>query len=239
MIRLQKYISDAGYCSRRKAELLMQEGRVCVNGEKVTQLGTKVDELQDRVTVDGTLLKLTERKVYLLLNKPKGVLTSITDDRGRATVVDLLEEVEERVYPVGRLDYDSRGMLILTNDGDFAYRLTHPKHRIPKTYVVKLDKLIDRKDLQKLEKGVTVEDYRAIAQEARLLSVKQEKPEVLITISQGKNRQVRKMFEAIGYLVTDLKRISIGALQMGKLAEGKWRYLKKTELELLERKGQR
>ncbi len=235
MIRLQKYISDAGYCSRRKAELLIQEGRICVNGQKVTQLGTKVDELKDQVVVDGTWLKITDQKVYILFNKPKGVLTSVTDDRGRKTVTDLLEDVEARVYPVGRLDYDSRGMLILTNDGDFAYRLTHPKHQIPKTYVVKLDKLIDQKDLKKLEKGIQVEDYRAVAQEARILSVKQEKPEVLITISQGKNRQVRKMFEEIGYLVTDLKRISIGALKMGKLAEGKWKYLKKTELELLER----
>ena len=235
MVRLQKYMSDAGFCSRRKAEQLILQGRVAVDGERITQLGTKVDETKAKVTVDGKTLRTLTRKVYLLLNKPKGVLTTVTDDRGRKTVMDLLDGVETRVYPVGRLDYDSRGMLLLTNDGDFAYRLTHPKHQIAKTYVVKLDKPVSETDLKKLERGVIVEDYRAVAREARILSGKQGKTEVLITITQGKNRQVRKMFEAIGYLVTDLKRISIGDLKLGNLAEGKWRYLKKTECEQIER----
>lgn len=235
MVRLQKYMSDAGFCSRRKAEQFILQGRVTVDGEKVTQLGTKVDETKAEVAVDGKTLRAMARKVYLLLNKPKGVLTTVTDDRGRKTVMDLLDGVETRVYPVGRLDYDSRGMLLLTNDGEFAYRLTHPKHQIAKTYVVKLDKPVSESDLEQLKRGVRVEDYKAVAREARILSGRQEKTEVLITIMQGKNRQVRKMFEAIGYLVTDLKRISIGELKLGKLAEGKWRYLKKTECEQIER----
>lgn len=234
MIRLQKYISEAGYCSRRKAEQLILEGRVTVDGKVVSQLGTKVDEACGKVAIDGEGLHLPETRTYILLNKPRGVLTSVTDDRGRITVTDLLDGVETRVYPVGRLDYDSRGMLILTDDGAFAYRLTHPKHQIAKTYIATLDKPIPEADLRKLERGVSVEDYQAVAKEARIVSQKREKTEVLITITQGKNRQIRKMFEAIGYVVTDLKRISIGALQLGKLKEGTWRYLKKTECEMLE-----
>ena len=237
MIRLQKYMSEAGYCSRRKAEQLILEGRVTVDGKRAAQLGTKVDEEHVKVAVDGKVLKRSAKKIYILLNKPRGVLTTVTDDRGRTTVTDLLDGVEVRVYPVGRLDYDSRGMLVLTNDGEFAYRLTHPKHQIAKTYIAKLDKPVSETDLKKLERGIVVEDYKAVAKEARIISVKQEKPEVLITITQGKNRQIRKMFETIGYLVTDLKRISIGDLKLGKLAEGKWRYLKKTECEMLERHG--
>ena len=230
MMRLQKYMSEAGLCSRRKAETMILEGRVQVNGRTVTQLGTRVEET-DQVSVDGKLIKPVQKKVYILLNKPKGVLTTVSDDRGRRTVLSLLDGIDVRVYPVGRLDYDSRGMLILTNDGDFAYQLTHPKHQIDKTYIARLDKLVPETELKKLEKGITVEDYKAKAKEARIIAVRQEKPEVLITISQGKNRQVRKMFEAIGFHVTDLKRISIGKLRLGKLAEGKWRYLKREERE--------
>ncbi|MBR4892383.1 MAG: rRNA pseudouridine synthase [Clostridia bacterium] len=227
MVRLQKFISECGYTSRRKAEEMILNKRVKVNGV-IAELGVKVDELTDRVEIDGKLIKKEDEKVYIMINKPTGYLSSVSDDRGRKTVVDLLN-IKERVFPVGRLDYDTEGLLILTNDGEFTYKVTHPKFEITKTYVATLNKNLIKEDKQKLLDGVTIEDYIAIA--SVIEEINEEKKEVLITISQGKNRQVRKMFESVGYKVLKLKRISIGNLMLGSLKRGEWKKLSQKELD--------
>lgn len=226
MVRLQKFISDAGYTSRRKAEELIEKGQVKVNGVVAT-LGMKIDETLDEVEINGEILKSEENKVYIMLNKPTGYLSSVTDDRGRKTVVELID-IKERIFPVGRLDYDTEGLLVLTNDGEFTYKVTHPKFEITKTYVATLNKKIDKAHTEKLKNGVDIEDYRAVAKEIDIIN--EEKKEVLITISQGKNRQVRKMFEAVGYKVVALKRISIGKLLLGTLKTGQWKYLTEKDI---------
>lgn len=229
MIRLQKYISNSGVTSRRKSEELISQGRVKVNGIVAT-LGCSVDETTDIVEIDSKVISREENKVYIMLNKPTGYLSSVTDDRGRKTVVDLID-IKERIFPVGRLDYDTEGLLLLTNDGEFTYKITHPKFEITKTYVATLNKKVNSKDLECLLKGVKIEDYIAKAKEISLIN--EEKNEVLITISQGKNRQVRKMFEKIGYKVVTLKRISIGKLMLGTLKTGEWKTLSLKELDRL------
>lgn len=226
MMRLQKYISDCGYTSRRKAEELILAKAVTVNG-KVANLGDKVDEDTCVVRIHNKLIKPERKKVYIMLNKPNGYLSTVSDDRGRKTVVELVGDCEERIFPVGRLDYDTEGLLILTNDGDFTYKVTHPKHQISKTYIAKLDKNPTEEKIALLKDGVEIEDYTAVADQIEIT----EDKTVRITISQGKNRQVRKMFEKIGYKVVKLKRISIGELELVGLPRGKWRYLKKNELE--------
>ena len=228
MVRLQKYISDAGVTSRRKAEELINEGRVKVNGETAT-IGCKVDELSDKIEIDGEMISCRNEKIYIILNKPTGYLSSVTDDRGRKTVIDLID-IKERVFPVGRLDYDTEGLLILTNDGEFTYKVTHPKFEINKTYVATLDNLPKNEEINKFYNGIQVEDYIATAKEVQIIN--NDKKEVLITISQGKNRQVRKMFDALGYTVVKLKRISIGKLKLGNLKRGEW---KKTDLNDLQK----
>ena len=229
MIRLQKYISDCGITSRRKAEELILQGKVRVNGEIVTLLGTRIEECTDRVTVSGKEIKKTPQKIYVMLNKPKGCITSVSDPQGRNTVFTYLTDIRERIYPVGRLDYDTEGLLLLTNDGDFAFRLAHPKHQVEKTYVASMKGKPTPDLLKKLSQGIPIEDYIAKANEVRLLSFDEKSSKVLITIAQGKNRQVRKMFEAIGYPLIGLKRISIGTLKLSKLSPGKWRYLNRQE----------
>lgn len=230
MVRIQKYISDCGYTSRRKAEELIKEGAVTVNG-KTAQIGDKVDENTCSVKIHNKLIKPEEKKVYVMLNKPTGYLSSVTDDRGRKTVIDLLDGVKERVFPVGRLDYDTEGLIILTNDGEFTYKITHPKHNIKKTYIATLDGIFNEEKSAKLKNGVEIEDYFAKADDIKILNSKDSKSEVRITISQGKNRQVRKMFDKVGYTVIKLKRISIGNLKLGELEKGKYKYLSKKEIE--------
>ena len=227
MIRLQKFISDSGITSRRKAEELITEGKVKVNGV-IAALGCKVDETKDVVEVNGKKISLNEKKVYILLNKPAGYLSSVTDDRGRKTVIDLIG-IKERIFPVGRLDYDTEGLLLLTNDGEFTYKVTHPKFEIKKTYIATLDKSPDWERIKILNEGVEIEDYVATANELSILD--EEKREVLIAISQGKNRQVRKMFEKTGYTVKKLKRVSIGGIRLGNLKKGQWRELTLREAE--------
>lgn len=229
MIRLQKYISNSGVTSRRKAEELISQGRVKVNGIVAT-LGCSVDETNDVVEIDSKVISNKENKIYIMLNKPTGYLSSVSDDRGRKTVLDLVK-VKERIFPVGRLDFDTEGLLILTNDGEFTYKITHPKFEITKTYIANLNKKVSSKDLEILLQGVNIEDYIAKANEISLIN--EDKNEVLITISQGKNRQVRKMFEKIGYKVITLKRISIGNLMLGTLKTGEFKTLSQKELDKL------
>jgi 23S rRNA pseudouridine2605 synthase len=229
MDRLQKILSQAGVASRRAAEQLMLEGRVTVNGATVRELGTKADASQDDIRVDGRRVKIAEQHRYLLLNKPRGYMTTRSDPERRPTVIDLLKGVREYVYPVGRLDYDSEGLLILTNDGDLAARLTHPSHEVPRVYEARVLGEPDRHDFDRLEKGVTIDGRRT-----QLADVKALRPDLLqITIREGRNRQVRKMCEAIGHPVTHLKRVAIGPIRDGKLKPGTWRDLTAEEVRRL------
>jgi pseudouridine synthase len=229
--RLQKILSQAGIASRRASEKLMLEGRVSVNGTTVTELGTKADLANDDIRVDGRRIKSAERHRYLLLNKPRGYVTTRSDPHKRATVLDLLKGVREYIYPVGRLDYDSEGLLILTNDGDLAARLTHPRHGVARVYEARVLGVPDAHDLSRLSKGIPIEGRRTEPAEVVALG-----PSLLrITVREGRNRQVRKMCEAIGHPVDELRRVAIGPLRDPKLKTGYWRDLTPQEVEKLRR----
>ncbi len=227
-MRLQKYIAHCGVASRRKAEEIIANGRVTVNDEIVYEMGIKVDD-NDLIKIDGKRLKLEKRKVYILFNKPAGVITSSSDEFGRKTVLDYLDGVKERVYPVGRLDYATSGLLILTNDGELTNYLTHPSHEISKTYIAEYFGKLNDSHIAQLEEGITIDDYITLPATVKKL----ENNRVMITIREGKNRQVRKMLEVLGCSVGTLTRISIGQLQDRKLERGKWRYLSRDELRSL------
>ncbi|HHV99020.1 MAG TPA: rRNA pseudouridine synthase [Clostridiaceae bacterium] len=228
-MRLQKYIALAGIASRRKAEELIRSGLVTVNGKVVTEMGTKVND-NDIVEVCGKKAKLEGNKVYIMLNKPKGYVSTAKDQFSRKTVLDLVKGVKERVYPVGRLDYDTSGLLLLTNDGDFSYKMTHPSHKVDKVYIATVSGEVGSDVVEKFRKGIEIDGYITSPSQMRILSKNKEKSTVEITIHEGRNRQVRKMCEAVGHPVLDLKRISIGNLTLGNLKEGQWRYL--TEFEV-------
>ena len=232
MERLQKILAQAGVASRRKCEELIASGQVEVNGETVTELGTKADPTQDIITVNGKPIR-NEKKVYLMLNKPKGVITSAADPEGRKIVTDYLKGIKERVYPVGRLDYDTEGLLLLTNDGEFANLLTHPKHHVPKTYWATVKGVPHGTELDKLKQGIMLEDGMTHPAEVEYKDVDTEKNEsvISITIYEGRNRQVRRMFEAISHPVIRLKRISFGDLLLQNLKRGVYRHLTKDEVE--------
>ena len=228
-IRLQKYLALAGVASRRKSEELILQGRVEVNDTVITELGTKVSE-EDTIKFDGSIISLEERKVYIMLNKPVGYITTAKDQFSRKTVLDLINEVEERIYPVGRLDYDTSGLLLLTNDGDFAFRLTHPGHEVVKTYQAKIKGFISEKDILSFKKGILIDGARTAPAQIRQIDELDDKSLVEIEIHEGRNRQVRKMCEAIGLPVINLKRTAIGKLRLGDLQEGHWRYLSDEEV---------
>lgn len=232
--RIQKILAKAGITSRRKAEELILEGRVLVNGKMAT-LGMKADLERDYIKVDGKLVLKPEPKTYIVLNKPKGFLTTLEDPEGRPTIRELLKGVRYRVYPVGRLDFNSEGLLILTNDGELAYRLTHPSYNVPKTYLVKVKGLVEEKDLNKLRKGIMLEDgMTAPANIKRIRMPKTEKNSWLeVTIHEGKKRQVRRMFQRIRHPVLKLKRIRIDGISLGNLPPGQWHYLTPQEIQKL------
>jgi pseudouridine synthase len=229
MERLQKILSQAGVASRRASEQLMLEGRVTVNGETVRELGTKADPSRDDIRVDGRRVKVAERHRYLLLNKPRGYVTTRSDPQRRPTVIDLLRGVREYVYPIGRLDFDSEGLLLLTNDGDLAARLTHPRHGITRVYDVRVLGEPDRHDVERLAKGVTIDDRRTGPAEVNLVGP----AHLVVTIREGRNRQVRKMCDAIGHPVTQLRRIAIGPIRDATLKPGEWRDLTEDEVRRL------
>ncbi|HET9831937.1 MAG TPA: pseudouridine synthase [Vicinamibacterales bacterium] len=235
MERLQKILSQAGIASRRASEKLMLEGRVSVNGVTVTELGTKADPAHDDIRVDGRRIKAPERHRYLLLNKPRGYVTTRSDPQKRATVLDLLKGVREYIYPVGRLDYDSEGLLILTNDGDLAARLTHPRHGIARVYDVRVLGEPDAHDVSRLAKGVTIDGRRSERADVVALGA----GHLRITVHEGRNRQVRKMCDAIGHPVTELRRIAVGPIRDPKLKPGQWRDLTPQEVERLRRAANR
>lgn len=233
-MRLNKYIADSGVASRRGADKLIEEGRVRVNGKKVTELGASVNESNDTVSVDGVKIKPASRRVYIMLNKPKGCITAVKDDRGRKTVMDYVETGDRRVFPVGRLDYDSEGLVILTNDGELAYKLTASKNDVPKTYIVKAEGKMEKDHLTRLSDGSIILDERAVKPaKVRLLSYEDGISRAEITITEGRNRQVRRMFEAVGLNVVFLKRTAIAGVRLGGLARGKTRYLTPKEIASL------
>lgn len=234
MERLQKVLAQAGVASRRKCEELIQQGRVEVNDLKVTELGTKVDPRVDLIKVDGRAVK-AQNHIYLLFNKPKGVITSVSDPKGRKVVTDFLKDVRERVYPVGRLDYDTEGLLLLTNDGEFANWLMHPRHQIPKTYLATVKGIPHGSQLEKLANGIMLDDGMTAPAEVEYHDIDPDgKTAVLsITIHEGRNRQVRRMLEAIGYPITRLKRIRYGTLGLDGLQRGKYRQLTPQEIKEL------
>lgn len=234
-MRLQKFLSSAGIASRRKCEELIIEGKVLVNGNIVTELGTKVNPDTDEVIYNGKKVELPEEKhVYILLNKPIGYVTTANDQFGRDTVLDLVKKVNKRIVPVGRLDMFTSGALILTDDGDFVYKVTHPKHEITKTYTVTVRGIVEESDVQKLRDGVIIyENYTTKPAEAKIIKIDKEKNQsrMEIKIHEGKNRQIRKMCEAIGRKVLALHRTKIGNIGVKDLKIGTWRYLNDKEVK--------
>lgn len=232
-MRLQKYISNAGICSRRKAEELITSGKVSVNETVVTELGTKVDSDTDIVKVNGKKIKCEQEHVYILLNKPVGYVTTVDDQFDRPIVLDLVKGVKEKLIPVGRLDMYTSGALILTNDGDFIYRVTHPKNEIKKTYNVTLIGEVTDEEVNQLRTGVKIDDYVSGKALVRILKIDKEKniSRLEITIHEGKNREVRKMCNAIGKKVIALHRAKVGNLDVKSLKIGEWRYLTEDEIK--------
>ncbi len=231
MERLQKVLAQAGVGSRRKCEEIILAGRVEVNGERVTELGVKVSPT-DLIAVDGRAIK-TENKVYLVFHKPKGVITSANDPEGRRTVMDYIKNVSERLYPVGRLDYDTEGLLLLTNDGEFANRLTHPKFHVPKTYHATVKGVPHGSLLEKLAQGVMLDDGITAPANVDYYDIGDDQKQsiIAITIHEGRNRQVRRMFDAINYPVVRLRRVQYGPLFLEGLPRGKSRPLTAKEIE--------
>lgn len=235
-IRLQKYMAELGIASRRKCEEYILDGMVKVNGQIVPQLGTKINPNTDSIEYQDKLIKEDkQKKVYILLNKPIGYVTTVKDQFSRDTVLDLIKGVSQRLVPVGRLDMYTSGAIILTNDGDFVYKVTHPKYEIEKTYVATVKGSITKEEIEQLEKGVTIDDYVTKPAKVKILKIELEKnvSRIQITIHEGKNREVRKMCEAIGKKVLALHRSKIGQLEVKSLKIGTWRYLKKEEVEKL------
>jgi len=231
-MRLQKYLAICGVASRRKSEELIQTGNVSVNNEIITEMGTVIDPDKDIIKVYGAVVKPEEEKLYIMINKPTGYVTTVADQFNRSKVTDLVD-VKERVYPVGRLDYNTSGLLLLTNDGDMAYKLTHPKFKVEKVYMAKIKGKPTVSEMKSFEAGLKIEDYVTLPAKIRIVKEYQGETLVEIMIREGRNRQVRKMCDAIGHPVVDLMRISVGELQLGDLPIGKWRYLLNKEVEYL------
>jgi len=232
--RLQKILSEIGIASRRRAEELIIEGRVTVNG-RIAILGMKADPDRDHVKFDGKVIARPEPKVYLILNKPRSVVTSLRDPEGRPTVKDYLKGVKYRVFPVGRLDYDSEGLLLLTNDGDFAQAILHPSKKIAKSYLVKVKGSPEEADIKKLRVGIKLED--GVTAPAKLQKIRSTENNIWleITIHEGRKRQIRRMLEQIGHPVLKLKRIRINGIELGNLKPGEYRYLKPEEISKIKK----
>ena len=234
--RLQKVLAKAGVASRRGAEELIRQGKVRVDGKVVTEMGTKVDPETQVIKCDGVTLASQEKKVYILLHKPSGYLSTVDDPQGRPIVTDLLKNIKERVYPVGRLDLDTEGALLLTNDGELAQKILHPSHEVNKTYVAKVKGVPGRKKLDELSKGIVLEGRKTWPASIKVLSKKAQSATIRITIHEGRKRQVRKMFEAVGHPVLRLKRTAYGQLQLGQLMPGKYRFLSPRDVKRIFKK---
>lgn len=232
-MRINKYLAECGVASRRGADKIIEEKRVKRNGTLVTELGVEIDEERDVITVDGKKIR-PEKFQYYLLNKPKGYVTTVKDEHARHTVMELIKEADRvRLFPVGRLDYDTEGLLIITNDGDLAFRLTHPKNEVPKTYVAKIEGELKEADLAPLRKGVTIDGEMTKPAKVKLLGTEDKMSRVEVTITEGRNRQVRRMFESLGRRVEFLKRMRVGDLKVGGLSRGEYRKLRPDEIHYL------
>ena len=236
-IRLQKYLAHAGIASRRHAEEMIKQGRVVVNGDVVTEMGVMVDPINAEVEVDGKPVNPAKKKIYIVLNKPIGYISTASDDRGRKTVMELVSDIPHRIYPVGRLDYDTEGLLFMTNDGDFTYTLTHPKHNVEKTYVTHVSGNVTMEIIDSLRNGIELDGYKTSPAKVEVVGATQYGTKIEITIHEGKNRQVRNMFEAVGLKVNKLRRTREGGVAVGKIALGKWRNLSESEVNLLKKGG--
>ncbi|EOD01088.1 pseudouridine synthase [Caldisalinibacter kiritimatiensis] len=232
-MRLQKYMAKCGIASRRKSEHLIQKGLIKVNGNVITELGYKIDPANDIVEYKNKIIKMEEKKVYILLNKPVGYITTVKDQFNRPTVLDLIKEVKERVYPVGRLDFDTSGLLIITNDGELTYKLTHPSHEIVKTYIAKVKGIPNESKLNNFRNGLYIDGYITSKADINVIRELKNSSVLKIKIHEGKNRQVRKMCAKIGHPVISLKRIAIGKLRLNDLPKGQWRFLTQKEIEYL------
>lgn len=235
--RLQKIIATAGITSRRKAEELILEGRVTVNGKTVSELGAKADPTSDSIAVDGKRISVKGPKVYILLYKPKGYISSVSDEHNRPVVTQLVSKVRARVYPIGRLDFDAEGVLLLTNDGDLSNKLIHPTFQVPKTYLVKVKGVPPKEKLEKLEKGVFLEDGRTLPAKAKFIRPTEENSWIELTVFEGRNHLVKRMCMAIGHPVQKLKRVDFAGIRLGKLKPGEFRHLTEKELEMLKGLG--
>ena len=238
IVRLQKYISMCGEASRREAERLIAEGKISVNGKKITEMGVKVEIGSDKVCLSGRELKPCSKKYYIMLNKPSGYVTTVKDQFERPAVCDLVSrDISARLVPVGRLDYETEGLLLMTNDGDFVNRVTHPKYNVGKTYYAEVSGGLNIKNLARLRKGVKIDDYVTSPCEIEVLDAHKGTTFVNITIHEGRNRQVRKMFKAVGCRVDYLRRIKIGTVELGNLPLGRWRHLTSHEISYLMKNG--
>ena len=235
-MRINKYIASCGICSRRAAEELILDGKVKVNGKVVKELATEIDEYNDTVTLDGRKITLVSRYIYIMFNKPKGCVCTVKDDKGRKTIMDYLESFsDKRIFPIGRLDYDTEGLLLLTNDGDLANRLTQPISEVPKTYIAKVEGEIAESDLARLRNGIVLDGVKLRRCKIKLLGTEDNVSRYEVTIFEGKNRQIHRMFESIGKEVVFLKRIKIGDVKLCGLGRGANRYLTEKELASLNR----
>lgn len=234
-MRINKYLASCGIASRRKCEELILSGKIEVNNKVVVDLSTQIDETKDEVKYNGNIVKPESELVYYILHKPKGYVTSVKDDRNRKTVMELLQDNKYRVFPVGRLDYDSEGLVLLTNDGELANRLTHPSYEVEKTYIVKVNGLIKESELAVLRNGVVLDGVKTKKAKLKLLNYENNISKIQIKIMEGRNRQIRRMFSEIGKEVIFLKRIAIGELQLGGLSRGKVRQLNSFEAEYLKK----
>jgi len=236
--RLQKIIAHAGYASRREAEAMMRAGRITLNGRVVTELGTRADPDRDHIKVDGKLITRAEEHRYIIIYKPKEVMTTVEDPQGRRTVIDLVRGVRERIYPVGRLDYHSEGLVLLTNDGELAYKVSHPKHGSVKTYNVKVRGVPEERIVDKLRRGITLDGKRTLPCDITPIKTTGKTADEgnswwEVKLREGRTQQIRKMFQAVGHPVSKLRRVAIGPIADPKLSPGVWRELTKHEVKLL------
>ncbi len=233
-MRLQKYLASCGVASRRAAEKLIAEGHVTVDGQKITEMGVQVEDGQV-ICMDGKRVRPEVEKHYIIYHKPAGEVTTVSDPEGRATVLDRFRDYPVRLYPVGRLDYDSEGLLLLTNDGDLTERMLHPSMEVDKTYLARVSNQVTPEEARQLERGVMVDGRKTARAKVHILSVQNLFTDMIITIHEGRNRQVRKMVEQIGHQVVMLRRIRFGPLKLGELPRGMWRPLTQEELDALKK----
>lgn len=237
LIRLNKFLSQAGVCSRREADRYLKEGRISVNGKMVDTLGVRINPEKDKVKVDGKKINYIPQKIYIVLNKPQGYLVTLKDQFGRPTVFSFLVGIKERIFPVGRLDRDSRGLLLLTNDGELAAKLSHPRYEVDKVYLVKTKGIPKEKDLERIRKGVLLNGKKTAPAEIKRMSQSGNRALFRVVIHEGRKREIRRLFQIIGVEVVDLQRIQFGPLSLGNLREGEWRKLEPKEIRKLKAIG--